>query len=467
MEIGRKDIFWNYLASFLRIASSTLLWPLILRTMSSEMVGIWSIFITITAFASLLDFGFNPSFARNVTYIFSGVNSLKTKGYEAVDFDQQIVNYGLLKGLISSMRWFYCRISLVVFFLFSTLGTFYIQRLIRSYTGDHVEIYIAWGLLCLINMYNIYTLYYDSLLQGKGLIKRSKQIIIVGQCVYLLIATILILKGFGLIAIVAAQASSVIIIRTLSYRTFFTPLINEKLRNAISHSKRDIFQAIYPNALKIGLTMLGGFLVTRSAIIIGSFYLTLRQIASYGITMNFIGIIVTLAGIYTATYLPKIVQLRVENNKQSIKKLYIKGQMFLFITFLVGALGLLFIGPWGLYLIGSKTKLMPFLITAITLLVSFLEMNHSIAGNILLTKNEVPFFKASLLSGGFAVVLVLLFFNFTSIGLWTMIVAPGIAQVVYQNWKWPLEVKNELGITFKDIFLITSRSKFFFARYVK
>jgi O-antigen/teichoic acid export membrane protein len=67
IQIGRKDIFWNYSATFLRIASSVLLLPLILRMMSSEMVGIWAIFMAITAFVGLLDFGFNPSFARNVT----------------------------------------------------------------------------------------------------------------------------------------------------------------------------------------------------------------------------------------------------------------------------------------------------------------------------------------------------------------------------------------------------------------
>jgi len=451
MEIGRKDIFWNFLATFLKIASSVLLLPVILRMMSSEMVGIWSIFMTLTALASLFDFGFNPSFTRNVTYVFSGVRSLKANGYEAINIEDSSVDYNLLKGLITSMRLFYSCISLVVFFLFITIGTLYIQRLLTTYNGDHLDIYIAWILLCIITAYNLYTLYYDCLLQGKGLIKKSKQIIIVGQSFYLLIASILILKGLGLIAIVIAQASSVVIVRTLAYRSFFTAFTKEKLRDAISRPNEEIFRAIYPNALKIGLTILGGLLVNRSAIIFGSLYLTLGQIASYGITMQLIGVITTLAGIYISTYQPKIVQLRVENNQQSIKELYIKGQMILLITFLFGALGLLFIGPWGLHLIGSKTQLMPLIITAIALFVSFLEMNHSIAGGILLTKNEVPFFKASLISGFLVIILLFLFFNFTTLGLFAMIAAPGIAQGLYQNWKWPIVVIQELKITKKDI----------------
>lgn len=269
--------------------------------------------------------------------------------------------------------------------------------------GDHFEVYVAWGLLVLINTYNIYTLYYDSLLEGKGMIKRAKQIIIVGHSVYLAIASVLILKGFGLISIISAQASSVIIVRTLSYRTFYNPLIKQALQDAIPHPKKQIFQAVYPNAVKMGLTFLSAFMVNRSAIIIGSFYLTLGQIASYGITMQLIGVISTLASIYTVTYQPKIVQLRVEQNLHDIKTLYLKGELML--TFIIGGFGLLFFGSWAIHRIGSKTLLMPFILTAIAIVASFLEMNHSIAGNILLTKNEVPFYKASLLSGSFVILL--------------------------------------------------------------
>ncbi len=34
--------------------------------------------------------------------------------------------------------------------------------------------------------------------------------------------------------------------------------------------------------------------------------------------------------------------------------------------------------------------------------------------------------------------------NFTDAGLWGLILAPGIVQLAYQNWKWPLEVYRDL-----------------------
>jgi len=449
MLITKKDVIWNYVATFMKIAASVLLFPYILRIMPSETVGIWTVFVTITAFTSLLDFGFGPSFTRNITYVFSGVKKLKITGFETIEEEKITIDYSLLKGVIVAMRWFYLRMALILFFLLGTLGSYYIYTLLESYKGDHREVYIAWILLCLISTYNLYTLYYDALLQGKGLVKRSKQIVIVGQTIYLIIAAILVSAGNGLIAIVSAQASSVIIVRLLSYYSFFTEEIKQKLHTVIARSKDEVIKAISPNAIKIGLTSLGGFMVQRSAIIIGSLYLPLNEIASYGISMQLISVIAALAGIYTATYQPKIAELRVMNNGPAIRKLYLRGQRILFLTYLICGLGLLFFGKLALRIIGSNTLLIPDYLLCLAVFTSLLETNLSIAGGILLTKNIVPFLKASLISGASIIIGLLLLFSFTNGGLLIMICTPLFVDIAYQAWKWPLDVIRDLKISFR------------------
>lgn len=453
MEIGKKDIYWNYAATFLKIAAGVLLMPLILRKLPSEEVGIWSVFITITAFSNLLDFGFNPSFTRNVSYIFSGARTLKATGYEIVSSGSvETIDYSLLKGTIIAMRWLYLRMSIVLLLLLSTLGSLYIFSLLENYDGNHTDIYVAWSLLCIINTYNLYTLYYESLLQGKGLIKKSKQIIIIGQSTYIIVAAIMILLGHGLIAIVSAQVISVIIIRWLSHNAFFNKTIKFELNSVESKNWKEIIGAIYPNALKIGLTTLGSFLIQKSSLIIGSFYLSLDEIGSYGITTQLISVIAMLAVIYPMTYQPKIAQLRIENNTTSIKDLYLKGQFIILITFIFCGSIFIIAGDWGIHIIGSKTELLPPLAVLVALVISLLENNHAVAGNILLSKNIVPFFKASLFSGALTILLLFLFFHFTTLNIWAMILAPGIAQGIYQNWKWPYEVKKDIQITQKDLY---------------
>jgi len=446
ISINRKDVYWNYAATFLQIGSSVLLWPFILRIMTQEKIGIWTIFGSIIAIVTLLDFGFNPSFTRNVTYILSGVKTLKATGFQTVE-ENVGIDYGLLKGLISVMRSFYSRIAFILFAVLSTAGAYYVNIILRAYSGDKKEVFIAWFILCLVNSYSFYTLYYDALLIGMGKIKRSKQIAIVGHVLYLLVAVILILAGFGLVAIVSAQAISVVLKRILTYLVVYTADLKNRLKNSSAKEKKEIFNAVYPNAVKVGLTGIGGVLVLRSQPIIGSIFLSLETIASYGITMQLIGILSGIATVYFGTYQPKIVQHQVQSNIFAIKNIYVKSCLTLAAVFFFGGMGILLLGSWTLNLIGSKTPLLPNICIFTALIISLLETNHGMAGGILLTKNQVPFFKAALFAGLMTIVLLFLFLKIFNLGVWSLILAGGIAQAVYQNWKWPLEVIKEFRTT--------------------
>ncbi|MDR1226007.1 MAG: hypothetical protein LBK47_03810 [Prevotellaceae bacterium] len=451
INIGRKDVLWNYAATFLQIGVGVILLPFILRVFPQETVAIWTIFTTIIALAGLLDFGFNPSFARNVSYVVSGVKELKATGYNTVESNNSEIDYSLFKGLINAMKWFYARTAAILFVLLATAGTYYIHTVLKNYSGNHTEVYIAWAILVAINSYSLYTTHYDSLMQGKGLIKRSKQIQIIGQSVYLIVAVVLILLHFNLIAVISAQALSIVIRRILSYRAVYTSEFKKLINNVTARAKKDFIKPILPNAVKVGLTGLGGFLVVRSSMIMGSLYLSLETIASYGITVQIISIISSIASVYFATYQPKIVQHRTQNDTAAIKQLYLKGCMLLFGTFVLGGIVLVFLGDWALDVVKSQTPLLPKSFISVALLIYLLEANHTIAGGILLTKNEVPFFKASLFSGALTVILLLVFLNYTNLGVWGLILVQGIAQGCYQNWKWPREVIRELYVKRNDI----------------
>jgi O-antigen/teichoic acid export membrane protein len=446
MNIGKQDVLWNYIATILQTGVGVILLPFILKIFPSETVAIWTIFSTIIVLTGLLDFGFGPSFSRNVSYVVSGVTELKSTGYQVISSENNEIDYGLFKGLINAMRWFYSRLAILLFLLLSTVGTYYIYTILQTYTGNHREVYFAWIILCLINTYSLYTLYYDSLLSGKGLIKQAKQIQVIGQGVYLMVAVVMILLHFNLIAIVSAQALSLIIRRILSHRAIYTVELKKMLDNAIAKSRKDFIKPILPNAVKLGITAVGSFMVSRSAVLVGAFYLSLNDIASYGITIQIIGIIAGIAGVYLITYLPQIAQYRISNSISAIRKIYLRGCGVMLLTFIVCGLAFLLFGDWTLALIHSKTLLLPQSFIAVALLIYFLETNHGFAGNILITKNEVPFFKASLFAGSVTLILLFVFFNFTRLGIWSMILAQGIAQGMYQNWKWPMVVAKELNI---------------------
>ena len=428
------------------IGAGVLLLPFILHKMPQETVGIWNIFQTITALVLLLDFGFRPTFARNISYIFSGVKMLQRDGVLHTDADAT-VDYGLLKGTLTAMRRFYRWMAIVVFAVLATAGTAYFYYILQKYSGDHRDAMIAWVLLIAINCYNLYTFYYDALLTGKGYVTRAQQINMLGQTVYVGLAIGLIYAGLGLTAIVASQLVSTVIRRVLTYRVFFTPALTAQLTTAEAKEPKEILTAITPNAVKIGLTQLGGFLVNKSAILIGSVFLTLEQVGCYGITLLVMDILARCATVPYQSYMPKLAQCRAENDLNGLRRYYLICTGSLLLVYLLGGITWIFLGDWALGLIHSQTHFVPTLMLCAMLLISTLEQNHALSAGFIMADNKIPFFIPSLVSGAATVLLLWLFLSPLQMGIWGLILAPGIAQLAYQNWKWPSVVIKELWET--------------------
>lgn len=442
-HIGKKEIAWSYVGTAFMIGAGVLLLPFILHKMPQETVGIWSVFQTITFLVLLLDFGFRPSFARNISYIFSGVKSLQKEGVVHASAGDD-VDYGLLKGTLIAMRRFYRWIALVVFGLLATGGTAYFYYLLSKYSGDHQDAMIAWLLLIAINCYNLYTMYYDALLTGKGYVKRNQQINMLGQAVYVALAIGLIYAGFGLTAIVAAQLVATIIRRVLTYRVFFTRELKEHLEEAEPNDPKQILNAITPNAVKIGLTQLGGFMVNKAAMLIAPLFVSLEMVACYGITVQVMDILARCSTVFYQAYMPKLAQCRVENDLKGLRRYYALCTGSLWLVYLIGGLAWIFLGELALQLIGSQTHFVPTAMLLVMLLISALEHNHSTSAGFIMADNKIPFFIPSLASGAATIILLWIFLGPLSWGIWGLILAPGVAQLAYQNWKWPSVVIKEL-----------------------
>lgn len=451
MEIGRKDVIWNFAATFMRVASGLIVLPIVLRLLSREEYALWTVFLTVGSMVTLLDFGFSNSFSRNITYIFSGVKSLKATGYDAVDQNDTSIDYGLLKSVIRAMRKYYGILAIGFLFLFVAISPFYLSRLLVDYPFDKQEIWIAWFIYGVLVAYQLYTYYYGSILMGRGYVKKYQQIVIVGQSIRIITIVILLLSGLGIISLVVGQLVGDIVNRSLCYRGFYDKDIKAKIKNsALAININETMKTMTPNAIKIGITTLGGFLVNKAVVFIASIYLTLPEIGSYGVTKQMIDLISSLGFLWFNTYYPKITLHRVSENLDEVKRMYIKGKIALIGVFAVCGLGLVFVGPPLLVIIHSKTALLSSSMTFLFLIVAFLETNHAFSAQLLLTKNEVPFAKASILSGIGVVILLYAGFHLTHWGVWIMILAPGLSQAAYQNWKWPLEVIKDLKIQKKD-----------------
>ena len=67
------------------MGSNFLMLPMIIFYMNDSMVGLWYVFASIGTIATLFDFGFSVTFARNITYCWSGANKLKKEDVEFIE----------------------------------------------------------------------------------------------------------------------------------------------------------------------------------------------------------------------------------------------------------------------------------------------------------------------------------------------------------------------------------------------
>lgn len=458
MRITKTDVAWNIAATGLRMTAGVLVIPLMVKILPAEDVGIWTIFLSVSALTFLFDFGFGQTFTRNVTYIFSGAKELKAKGFIVVD-ENSTLDFSLLKSVIEGMQWLYLRLSIIVFFILATIGTLYLNSVLTTYHGNNKIVLLNWFIFIFIVSYQLYTLYYDSLLQGRGLIKKSKQIIIISQLVFILFSIAALLSGGGLLSLVLAQGVSLLVSRILSRNAFFDTNLVSNLKKAGKKPGKEILKNMLPNSVKIGTTSLCGYVVTRSSIIIGSLFLPLHVIASFGITKSLIDALASVSLAWYSTYYPQIVNQRLTNNILQLKQTYIKSKLMLIFTFVTGAVFLLLFGEPAMDLIKSSTPILSNPLLALMLFTALLENNHGMDGGILLSKNEVPFFRAAIFSG-VATLCLLFIFLYLRFHVLALILAPGIAQAIYQNWKWPAVVAREFQLSFAD-FIDTFKAIYF------
>jgi hypothetical protein len=83
-----------------------------------------------------------------------------------------------------------------------------------------------------------------------------------------------------------------------------------------------------------------------------------------------------------------------------------------------------------------------------------LELNHGACANLLATGNRVPFVTGYLATGG-AILVVSLLVAPTG-GIVGLVLANGLCQLVYNNWKWPVAVAR----LFDERYLFLLRSGF-------
>lgn len=452
IEISKKDIIWSYISQILNVGSGLITLPLILHMLSGEEIGMNYLMITISTMVGLLDFGFAPQFARNITYVFSGAQELRKEGIAEV---KEEINYRLLRNMIGVAKMVYSRLAVLTLIIMLTFGSWYIYEVTNGFRNVNNSLLI-WLIYTLSIYFNVYFTYYSSLLTGKGMVMEAKKSIVGQKTVYILLTFVLLILGFRLMGVVIANLISPFVGRFLAYRYFY----DEETKNNLSltekskEEQKELFKTIWFNAKKLGLVFVGSYAINKLSMFIAGLFLSLQDIASYGLMIQLFSIISSTALTYNLASQPQFTSYRSSGLKDALLKKFSLSMDIFYILYIFAILILIIFGQDILRIIRSNTNLPNTKILIIYAIVILLENNHSAFATLIITGNKIPFVESSLLSGFAICILSYISLKYTVFGILGLVCVQGLCQAVYSNWKWPYVVCKEYGINFMEFLII-------------
>ena len=451
IKISKSDIIWSYVAQFINLATGLITLPLILKLLSADEVGFNYILISINSIVVLFDLGFSGQFSRYLTYIFSGAQKIQKEGISQ-EYSESI-NEHLLASIIKTAKRIYLIVSIIASFFLLTLGTWYVYSVTEGFSlvGNAV---LVWCVFCLSSFFNIYYLYFNAFLQGRGLIKENKQAQVYSRVVQITITFILLIAGYGLLSVVVANLIAPFVFRFFAYKRFYTSDIKIILVNNIIQKNeiREVFSILWFNAKKMGIIgILSSALGYASTLVIGS-YLSLADVASYGLLVQLTGVVVGVATIHFFSIVPKLSSLMVKKDYVEMRRHFGLSMFFFYIIIITGAIAMFSAVPL-LKWLNFDTQLPPYMIVSIYYVYKVNEQNQSLFSQLFLINNDLRFYPCAVWTGiiSFASLWLSLY---VGLGLLGVVLSQSIPLYAYAAWKWPMESMKKYNIRVRKDFVL-------------
>ena len=444
-SINSRDVIWGYIATGLNLSAGLILLPIVLHYLPSKDVGLWFVFITLASFAQILEVGFLSTLTRNTAYIYGGAQSLLHEGLSTEGTASALLNEQLLADLLAASRTIYRTLAILALIGLLGGGTLYLSTLMTG-KQDAMYYYYSWWSFAFGYIVSLYYGYYTAILQGRGDIAKANKITTITRGSFLIIATVCLCLGFGLIGIGAASLLSCIIGRIFSISFYYDSTRPEvtNVRHMPAKPGR-LIKIIWHNSSRLFLVAFSTFLIQRASILLATSFLGLEVTASYGMTLT---ILISLTGISTVflqLHMPRMSTLQSQGDYRSIRVLLGETLIIGWSTYIILFILLLLFGEAILGFISTKASLLPNYQLLALGLIYFFELNSGISGGYLTTINRIPFVLAVFWSGIAIVLTGFFLLAYLDLGVWSLIIAQGAVQLSYNYWKWFTEAIRHVG----------------------
>lgn len=449
VETTKKDIVWNYIGTIISMGSGFFLLPLLMMFLTSDELGLWYIFIAIANLSSLFEFGFNPTFARNIVYVISGARHLTSTGCDASSVRDGI-DWHLLNTVIKASQVMYAIIAFATLLGLSVIGTCYIAYVSKSMVG--IEKWIAWAVFLVSIFLNLYFLNTLTVLRGYGDIAGENRSKTYSKLLQIIASGLLLVSGFGLIG-----SALGFLLSGLSLR-MFAGMEQRKHREIMQGRLKDnkrvtlteicsIIKTIKGVAVRDGIVQISNFSTTQATSIIASLFLNLTETGVYSVLLQLASAVYNFAGAYPKAFIPSFQADHIAGKTRHQRKLAAKGTVAYWFLWLIGVVGTILVVFPLISII--KPGFMPDLLLYVVMCLYLgLWNQHSFFCSYIGSMNEIPYMPAYVISSLTGIFLSAFGAGILGLGAWGIVFGQAICQIVYNNWKWPHYLAVHIGTSY-------------------
>ncbi len=440
-RLRNSAVGWSWALNGLRLALGIILLPLVLRKLPTADLGMYYVFLSLAAIVPLVDFGFGPTISRFVSYAMGGAEALQAQGVAKAEGIRP-PNYRLLWELLSTTRTLYRVLALGLLVVLGAWGTYVVELRIHE-TAAVPLTRLAWGVTLISAVWDIYSNWWEIFLRGMNLVKTAAQIAILATVVRLVLASVLLLFGWGLLSLPAASLLGSLVQRQLARRRC--------LQLLGAHPKPDRvdvkgnLRLMWPNAWRFGVQCVSGYLTVNANTMICVKALGLASNARYGLSVQLLSIAAGMAAVWITVKWPTIGQYYAGHDFSAIQKILRQRIWLQTLTFVCMAAFVLFCGPPLLHRFASGKQVLSAPWFGLLALCSFLDLHTSTWGTVILLGNRMPFLWYSVVTNILSLTLSLTLIHTTTLGLGALVLGPLLAGSVFNCWYWPLYGARTLG----------------------
>ncbi|UZT05994.1 hypothetical protein ONV75_15530 [Clostridium sp. LQ25] len=451
ISVTKKDIIWSYIGTIMSMSANILMLPFIVYYLDSEMLGLWYVFSSIGSIATLFDFGFAVTFARNITYCWSGANELKKENVTFVE--KQEPNYYLMKRVLYTCKRIYLIISLVALLLLITIGTVYIRYISRNVIGNkHI---VAWFIYAFAVFLNLYYGYFASFLRGVGAIDEANKNTVLARTAQIMATIILLAAGAGILGASIAYLVYGTLFRILGKFKFFRyHNIGEELKciydTQDKQQIKELFFVVWHNAWRDGFIAICNYFCNQISTLICSAYLTLSETGIYSLGVQIATAIATISATLYMAYQPGLQEAYISKNRIKLRNIMSIIVTIFILMFFIGTIGTVFIGVPILRLIKPETVIAIPVLLGLCIYQFILTFRNCYTSYFSCT-NRIIYVKSFMISAVLCTILSFIFIGPLRLGVYGLIVAQILSQIVYNVWAWPIKAHREMELSFYEM----------------